>query len=114
MAEEWRESSSLRSISKDTSAKLSLGTLVSVIVAIAGAVWFARTRLGDIEWELRSTKAAVTDLPTRTELRELELRVTGALRKQMKHAILRCPRTAARAGAGAWMDCQVVFPQPEE
>lgn len=107
-----QDSTGIRSIRPDTPAKLSIATLITVAVAFAGAIWAARGRLADIEFEQRATRSLVGDLPKRDELRALEQRVTSALRRQMKHAILRCPRRAVRADA--WMDCQVIFPQPTE
>lgn len=113
MADQWKEQSSLRAITKDTPAKLSLATLIAVLVAVAGGVWGVAVARSDIEWRLRSFDVKIGDLPKRSELLELEQRVTGALRRQMRNAVMRCPRLT-RASAGTWVDCQVLFSEEGE
>lgn len=98
-------------ITKDTHTKLSIATLVVVGGALISGGWIASREFGGLEHQVRSQGSQLRDLPTRSELRDLESRITGTLRKQMKRAILKCPRLARRGDA--WMECQVVFPTEE-
>jgi hypothetical protein len=107
--DEWKDQSSLRAISKNTPTRMSIATLVTVAIGLVGFGWAAKEKFGNVEHEVRSLGSVVGDLPRKQDLRELELRISSTLRKQMRNAMLKCPRRAGRGDA--WMDCQVIFPE---
>jgi hypothetical protein len=108
------EKTGIRAITPGTSVKVSIAVWVTIVIFIGSAVWGARGKLGDLEFEQRAQRSLIEDLPRRRELDALEKRVTKALRLQMRKAMLRCPRAAtSRGGSGAWMDCKVLFPTEE-
>jgi len=106
MADEWRPPSVL---SERTAARLSLTTLVALIGTVAVGGWVARERLAQVENKIERVEGQLADIPRRIELHDVERRISGTLRKQMRQAILRCPKRAVRGDA--WMECQVIFPE---
>jgi len=103
---EW-ENPPRTGLTERTPVKVSVATLVPIVIALVAFGWYARDRLGAVESEVRALSGVVGGLPG--QLSALEGRIKLVVGDQLQDAILKCPRRAARGDA--WMDCEVIFPK---
>jgi ferredoxin len=103
------ERTGLRHISPGTNVKVTVAVGITILMAVASGVWTVARFTQGIEFEQKAQRSLIGDLPKRSDLDALERRMTATLQKQMKKAILQCPRDAVRRGTGTWMECRVIF-----
>lgn len=92
---------------KATGVRFELPLLVTLVVAVAGAVWMAAQAWSDLSHRLSSFEERLSALPTRTEVVSLKVEASDAALRKLKDATVRCPKVV-RSGESV-ITCRLVW-----